>query len=196
MGRAASGTPLSFDVGPLMHSFVLFLVTFAGLIVASSLNAADTPHELAKQFVTLMKCSEQHQEYRNQCMAAAQAIPPESLARQNPERFYGIRPGTKLWPEVVKAYELYYQQAFERPTQTEFVDALAQAYEKELSANDLRQTISFYSTSTGKRLIAAHQIATRNVYQEWSRLNSKQIPIADRNFDRRMLELSQKAVEK
>ncbi|MBC3881515.1 DUF2059 domain-containing protein [Undibacterium sp. LX40W] len=175
-----------------LRSFVV-LLGFAPCFVAS---ADTTTGELAKQFVALMRYSEQHIDYQSQCIAAAKAVTPESLMRQNPDRFYGIRPGSKLWPEVVKAYELYYQQACERPTQSEFLDAMARAYEAELSSQELREAIRFYSTASGQRLISAHKIASRNFYQELGRLNAKQIPIADANFNRRLNELAKKATEK
>jgi hypothetical protein len=143
-----------------------------------------------------MRYSDQYLEYHRQCLASAKSVSPDVLARQNPDRFYGIRPGTALWPEVIKAYGRYYEKACARPTQDEFLDAMASAYAAELSPKELRNAIEFYSSSTGQRLISAHKIAARNVYQEWHRLNTEQIPIADREFDRRMSELSEQSPRK
>ncbi len=179
-----------------MNNALRSLVILVGVVPCSVASADTSAGDLARQFVTLMRYSEQHVEYQNQCIAAAKRVSPESLTRQDPDRFYGIRPGSKFWPEVIKAYELYYQQACERPTQSEFLDAMARAYEAELSPQELGEAIRFYSTAAGQRLIAAHKIAARNVYQEWGRLNAKQIPIADGNFNRRLNELATKAAEK
>jgi uncharacterized protein DUF2059 len=176
-----------------MYSYPLLAAIFIGLSTFSAVYAEDSTRELSKQFVTLMRYSDQYLEYHGQCLAATKSVTPEAMARQNPDRFYGIQPGSKLWSEVVKAYDLYYEQVCERPTQEEFLDALAHAYAVELSPIDLRSAISFYSTPTGQRMITAHRAAARNVFQEQNRLNTQQIPIALDNFNRRMIELSAKA---
>lgn len=158
--------------------------------------AEESTRSLSKEFVALMRYSEQYVEYHRQCLASAKSVSPDVLARQNPDRFYGIRPGSAIWPEVIKAYDRYYEKACARPTQDEFLAAMASAYAAELSLMDLRSAIEFYSSSIGQRLIGAHMSAARNVYQEWHRLNAKQIPVADREFDRRMSELSKQSRKK
>ena len=179
--------------GHLMRSYYLALAVIAFVSNVPVAKAEDSAPNLARQFVTLMRYSDQYLEYHRQCLAATKSVSPEALARQNPDRFYGIRPDSSLWPEVVKAYDLYYEQTCARPTQDEFLDAMASAYAVELSPKEIQSAIKFYSSPTGQRLIAAHKIAARNVYQEWHRLNAKQIPIADGSFNRRMTELSTKA---
>ncbi|HVY06157.1 MAG TPA: DUF2059 domain-containing protein [Burkholderiales bacterium] len=156
-------------------------------------NADDASRGLAKQFVALMRYADHYQEYHLQCLASAKSLSPDMLVRQSPDRFFGIQPGSPLWPDVVKAYDQYYDEVCARPTQDEFLDAVSAAYAAELSAQEMQDAIKFYSSPLGQRLLAANKTATRNVYRAWHRINEKQIPIADGNFNRRMAELSAKA---
>ena len=183
------------SVRHLMSRYYLLLSFLVGFAVIPAAKANESSSTLAMQLVELMQYSDQYKEYHSQCVTTSKSVTPESLAEKNPDRFYGIRPGSKLWPEVIKAYDVYYQQVCERPTQMEFMRTIADAYARKLSVQQLRDTIRFYSSPTGKRLIEANKAAVRSVYEEWNRLNARQIPVADENFNRRMYELSKKCVK-
>jgi hypothetical protein len=172
-------------------------VAVCGVLLAlSGLHPAhaESERELADRFVRLLRYDEQYRDYEKQCLSTAGAVSPEALVRQSPERFFGIKPGSKYWPDIVAAYEAFYLEACERPTEEEFLNALAEAYAEELSLEEIREALAFYSGSTGQRLVGAHKAATRNVYQAWKRYNAEQIPRASANFDRRLLEIGEKAL--
>jgi len=156
-------------------------------------QAADPNFDLAEQFVRLLRYSDQYIEYRRACVTTGSSVTPESLVRENPNRFEGVRPSMKHWPEVVDAYNKYFEEMCARPTEQEFLSALARSYAAELSAQDLKASIAFYSGPVGKRLIAAHRKAASNVYAEWTRINSAEMPRADANYSRRLNEIAKKA---
>jgi hypothetical protein len=161
---------------------------------ASHGDADDTERGLADRFVRLLRYDEQYHDYQKQCLSTAAAVTPEELLRQSPDRFFGIKPGSKYWPEIVAAYETFYQEACARPTEQEFLDALAEAYAEQLSLEQMREALTFYSGDTGQRLVGAHKEATRNVYVAWKRYNAEQIPRASASFDRRLREIGEKAL--
>jgi hypothetical protein len=163
------------------------------LFSAWSAWATDTKGELAEEFVRLLRYSDQYMAYRRACVTTGAAVTPESLVKENPNRFEGVRPGMKHWPDVVDAYNKYYEEMCARPTEQEFLSALAKAYAAQLSVADLKASIKFYSSPVGGRLIAAHRVAAGNVYSEWSRINSAEMPRANADFDRRIRDVVRKA---
>jgi hypothetical protein len=171
-----------------------FLVCYC--LLALPVGAADTSADLAGKFVQLLRYSDQYREYQRACVTSTSTIKPESYLVDNPKKFGGIRPGTKYWPDVLAAYETYYKGMCSRPTEKEFMSALAEAYSQNLSQSDLEKAIAFYSSPTGKRLVAAHKIAASNVYAEWGRLNAQHAPTANAQFERRIEELSRQAARR
>lgn len=155
--------------------------------------AADNKLDLAGEFVRLLRYSDQYADYRRACVTTGSAVTPESLVNENPNRFEGVRPGMKHWPEVVDAYNKYFEEMCARPTEQEFLSALAQAYAAQLSIADLKASIKFYSSPIGGRLIGAHRVAAGNIYSEWSRINSAEMPRASANFDRRISDAAKRA---
>jgi hypothetical protein len=165
-------------------------------LLSLPVSAADTSEDLAAKFVQLLRYSDQYHEYQRTCVASTSTIKPESYLVENPNKFGGIRPGTKYWPEVLAAYEKYYKEMCSRPTENEFMSALAAAYAQNLSQSELKKAISFYSSPTGKRLVTAHKIAASNVYAEWGRLNAEHAPTANLQFERRIEELAKQAAKR
>lgn len=178
----------------VMSGAARLLLVLLGMSCLQPVYAAESARDLADEFVRLLRYDEQYRDYQKQCLTTAGAVSPEALVRQSPDRFFGIKPGSKYWPQIVAAYEAFYREACERPTGQEFLDALAQAYAEQLSSDELRAALAFYSSATGQRLVGAHKEATRNVYVAWKRYNAEQIPRASANFDRRLLEIGEKAL--
>jgi hypothetical protein len=173
-----------------MRKHLTTLIILLGTFVSFAATAAESSAELANRYVVLMRYPDQYTEYHRQCLAAAKSVTPESLVKQNPDYFAGIQPGDSRWPEVVKAYSLYYEEGCQHPTQKEFLSTMASAYASQLSPDDLQEAIRYYSSPLGQRLIAAHKVAVQYVYEELNRLNSQQLPIAIRNLNDRVIEIS------
>lgn len=86
--------PLDANVKLLMwRSLIAVWVMFGSLPTL----AADTNVGLAEKFVRLLRYSEQYTEYRRACIATGTTITPETLVRENTNRFEGILPSMKYW---------------------------------------------------------------------------------------------------
>jgi len=147
---------------------------------------APAGEDLARRYVELLRYGNQFDEYHHECLATAKKIPPESLLAAEPDKFYGIRPGSKCWPKVVEAYKQYYVTSCSKPSKDEFLNALAAAYRERLSDDQLRKAIEFYSTDVGTELVSAHKVASSNVAQLISQAQADLAPQAVAELDRRL----------
>ena len=153
-----------------------------------STAAADDHTTRARDLVELMGYSEQFAEFHKNCVAAETPVSPAELVARNPTYFKGIRPGHKHWPEIVEAYERYYQTVCDRPTQTEFLNAIVDSYEG-LSSDELRRTNEFYSSSTGRKLVVATKAATVALYESVNAIRAEHLAAAKAAFDRLILKI-------
>lgn len=87
----------------------------------------------------------------------------------------------------------YFEEMCARPTEQEFLSALARSYAAQLSTEDFKASIAFYSSPVGTRLIAAHRKAAGNFYSEWTRINSTEMPRAEANYSRRIRDVAKRA---
>lgn len=161
-------------------------ILLAFLLAAAPALAQDDTVALAATFVERLGYQEEFVRFRDQCARQHGAIAPEALAAQNPDRFGDIRPGTRKWPSVVKAYETYVVEACSRPTQEEFLVELAQFYAQVLTAPQLRAAIAFYSSATGKALAAARLQAEEAEREAWLAGNSLHQAEVTAEFERRI----------
>jgi hypothetical protein len=142
--------------------------------------------DLADEFVVLLRYGNQFDEQHEQCLATAKKIPPESLLAAEPDKFYGIRPGSKCWPKVVEAYNQYYATLCSKPSRDDFLKALAATYRARLSEGQLKKAIEFYSSDVGAELISAHKSAATNVAQVVYQAQADLAPQAVADLDRRL----------
>lgn len=164
------------------------------LMVTPLLGAAQGSNTaLARELVQILKYERQMDAYRDQCIRTAKNVSPESLVKENPEKYGGVTPSSRHWPKVVQAYDRYFRELCAKPTVAEFLDAMAQVYAARMSATDLKSAIAFYSTDTGKRLIEGHKEAAGAVYELVSKANAAEVPKAMLNFDRRVEEIRAEA---
>lgn len=154
-------------------------------------SAADT-ERLVRQFVELQQFERQYEDIYSKCLAGAKAAPPESFLVAEPDKFYGIRPGSKCWPKVVEAYETFNISICSTPTKQEFLDALARSYAAKLTPAQLRKAIAFYSTDAGRKLIAAHTAASEDMAELFSMARAHQAPKSIADLDRKLQAIAAK----
>jgi hypothetical protein len=162
---------------------ILSAFGIAAAILALGAGAQSVP-DSARKFVELVRYGDQFEGITKECIANGINIAPESLLQAEPDKFYGIRPGSSLWPQVVEAYRDYYKRLCSRPTRDEFLDALATAYRQRMTTDELDQAIAFYSTDLGQRLIAANALASKAASELYGRANAKHAADALADFDR------------
>jgi hypothetical protein len=151
---------------------------------------AQQPPDSARRFVEILRYGDQSEGITKECIANGINIPPESLLKAEPDKFYGIRPGSTLWPQVVEAYRDYYKRLCSRPTRDEFLDALANTYRQSMTVEELDQAIAFYSTAVGQRLVAANTLASKAASELYGRANANHSADALAAFDRRLQAIS------
>jgi Uncharacterized protein conserved in bacteria (DUF2059) len=148
--------------------------------------AQDDLQALAERFIEQLGFDREFTRFRDACVRDRGAATPEALVAANPGYFGGIRPGSRKWPAVLKAYEAYVVDACSRPTRDEFKSELAAFYAQVLTAPQLHQAIAFYGSATGKALVAANQRAAEAVRDAWSAPNSLHLAEATAELERRV----------
>lgn len=156
-------------------------------------HASGAPADKADRFVRMLKYDDQYRDYRNACLKQYRSVPLQKWLESDPSLPDFVRPGWKHWPEFEAAYEAYFVEACARPTQDEFLAALAKSYATGLSDAELDAAVAFYASPTGQRLVAAHRVAASNVYAEWSRLNAEHFPAANRRLSETLQRIYRKA---
>jgi hypothetical protein len=151
---------------------------------------AQQAQDSARKFVEILRYGDQYEEITRECIANGVNITPESLLQAEPDKFYGIRPGSRLWPQVVEAYRDYYKRLCSRPTRDEFLNALASTYRQRMTPEELDQAIAFYSTDVGQRLVAANTLASKAAVELYGRANANHTAEALAEFDRRLQAIS------
>lgn len=155
-----------------------------GLLLLPIQALAD--EDLARRFVELLRYGNQFDEHHYKCLASARKMPPESLLEAEPNKFYGIRPGSKYWPKVVEAYNQYYLTLCSKPSKDELLNALAATYRDRLSDKQLINAIEFYSSDAGTELISAHKFAASRIAQLIYEAQVDLAPKAVADLDRRL----------
>jgi hypothetical protein len=154
-----------------MKNQAVIIVT---LLLLSVKSVSGEPVEaLAERFVTLLRYDRQIDTMHEQCLRSQSSVTPESLVARRPDYFDGLTQSSPQWPAIVSAFSEYQRQICSRPTKGEVVQALSAAYAKVLTAEQLQESIEFYSSNTGRALIEANQQAADAAGEEFTRLNSK-----------------------
>lgn len=141
--------------------------------------------DLADKFVVLMRYEKQFEELNQQCKANAKNV-PETLVKAEPDRFYGVRPGSKCWSKVVDAYNQYFTNVCSHPTREQFLNTLATSYRERLSSSQLQQAIDFYSSDIGEELISAHKVAAADLTRMMTEAQTQAMPQALTELDNRI----------
>lgn len=161
--------------------FGAYILGFLPLVA----SATDV-ESLARQFVKLSRFERQYDDMYAQCLAGAKATPPESFLAAEPDKFYGIRPGSKCWPKVVEAYDAFNLSICATPTKKEFLDALAHSYARTLTAAQLRKAIALSSSQFGQDLISAHTAASASLGELIAMARAAQAPKSIAVLDRKL----------
>jgi hypothetical protein len=169
---------------------VLLLAAVSLPVSGSAQTPSETSAQLAQQLVRLLRYDKQMEAYRHSCVNTAKSVSPESLVKENPRKFGGVIPESRYWPKIVEAYEQYYRELCARPTVDEFVTAMATVYARDMSIDDLRAAIQFYSTPSGQRLTESHRKTSAVISALVSEAQAVEVPKALVNLDRRIDEIS------
>ncbi|MCP5268049.1 MAG: DUF2059 domain-containing protein [Zoogloeaceae bacterium] len=143
--------------------------------------------------MNLLRYDEQFRQIHENCLASAKSLPLESLFSPDELKTSGIKPGSKEWAAAVKEYEAYYTKVCDKPSKEEFLEALASVYREKLSNAELQQAIAFYSSAAGKKLVAAHKLASYRVTELISDAQAHEIPSAAVELKSKLSAIGQRA---
>ncbi len=92
---------------------------------------------------------------RKLCLEETNKTNPLKIAKDNPEFFGGIKPGSKYWPEVERTYSKYINTACNYLNEDKALEKYVEIYSEEMSDNALEEIINFYETKTGAEYLKA-----------------------------------------
>jgi len=150
------------------------------------LASASESERLVRKFIELQRFERQYEDVYSKCLAGAKASPPESFLAAEPDKFYGIRPGSKGWSNVVEAYDAFNVSMCSTPTKQQFLDALVRSYAAKLTSDQLQKAIAFYSTEVGRKLIGAHTAVSEDIAELYAMARARQAPKSIEELDRRL----------
>jgi len=165
---------------------------FAVIATASQTTHAGS-EALALQFIELLRYGSQFEEAHALCLKSNSAMPPEKILNITPENPGPIPPGSRLWPQVVAAYDEYWKDLCAHPTREEFLGIVAKSYARNLTDQELSAIIQFYSSPTGSKLVAANSAAVRELYVEYQRLAAQNLQPASAKLNKTLESLGEAA---
>jgi len=133
-----------------------------GISICASAHAGSTA--LADEFVGLMNYDTQYRQAHALCLDTKKSMTPEKLLNITDENPGLVAPGSKFWPMVTRAYDEYWQDVCAHPTKDEYLGVISQSYARTMSDEELRASIAFYSSETGKSLIKGNLAVVRDLY--------------------------------
>lgn len=142
--------------------------------------------ELAREFVALLGLEQQLAENYDRCIALTKTLPLESFLSDHPDKFYGIRPNSELWPKALAAYEAYHLAACSKPSKEESLHLVESFFSTRLSGSQLKSAVAFYSTDVGQQIAITAVLATSELGKKMVEAGTRQIPIASAEFERKL----------
>ena len=150
--------------------------TLASLLLLALLSStAANPNSdsaiLAKQLAELNGTKEVFVAYLKECKAPHIAYDPQHVFNNNPAHFGGISPQSAYWPEVVAVFSEYQQRMCNYLTPEDFALYFAEHYRKNLSVEELKAAVTFFSSTAGKKFSLANQ----NTNSDFQKFASKRM---------------------
>jgi hypothetical protein len=167
------------------HSYRFAWAILCVLLLPIKCLAADNS-VLARRLVVLLRFEEQFQNDLEACLASSKAVSPAQLLAKDPDSYYGLGPSSPQWPEVLQAYDQYFETVCSHPTKNEFLTLLVTVYAEKMSVLQLKSAIQFYSSPVGQKLVTAHKSAAVHVNTLVSLANTEQVPNATAEYNRRI----------
>jgi hypothetical protein len=141
---------------------LLFLVA---LLFSMAANAQSSPAKLAlaKELTALLQFDSMFDAYLTQCSQPKDSsFDPKAEFRSSPGSFGGVSPQSAYWPEVEAIYGRFRTTACAYATPEKFADYFSEQFAERISEDDLRTSLTFYSSPAGRRLQGATIAANRD----------------------------------
>lgn len=162
----------------------------SALIKSQTEEKEKTRIQQANQLIVLMKYRNLIEDSIVQCKQGAKSRTPNSIVKEQQNYFRGITPQSKLWPEVVSAYEDYFNESCEY-TSNDYLLTMNRVYSSSLTAAELSNIIKFYSSPVGEKFVIANLTASTALQKELSRQMSAKSETADTRFKQKIAALGE-----
>ena len=94
-----------------------------------------------------------YQRFFEECSSKATAVDMAAVAyREHPEAFGGLSPASNYWREVEAIYSRYHVAICGNVSAGSLAQLFSSRYATQMSINDLRAAIAFYSSPVGQHL--------------------------------------------
>jgi Uncharacterized protein conserved in bacteria (DUF2059) len=166
----------------------------AVFIILPSSGATDERKKMTLQFAEAWASDALVQVVAKQCRTTNSGIfDPKSAYKKEPESFGGVSPDSKLWPEVEVAYAKFQTRMCSQMTPTDLLMLYADIMTSELSDDELRGAVAFFTSSAGKQIVKASARANEEFMRRygenfqklatemWSQTRSELMAIAERH---------------
>jgi Uncharacterized protein conserved in bacteria (DUF2059) len=147
------------------------------LLVATLVRAGECSQN-ARKFVELLQYEDQLNAGKRACYDGTLSIPPEAIYKQNPSYFGNLHPGDARWPQVQEAYAKYVNAVCAHPTVEESLALITDKYATNLTKDELRSAIAFYSSSAGSKLISTHRLVSSALLEAGAAAQAEAAPRA------------------
>jgi hypothetical protein len=147
---------------------------------------------LASEVVKNLQVEEQVRIQLNICREETDFVTPEELLKVDSNYFHGFNEQSEEWPNVVDIYTEYFEEQCNYYTPQDSIEILINTYKETLTPSELAEVLAFYSTSSGKKLIEASNIANIRLQKKVSKNAAKVQREAAEVYTKKLTDLASK----
>ncbi len=145
--------------GSSMKKMYLFALCFAmASLPTLDVHAVQSSpkQKLARQLADLMQVKRTASGYLSKCSTLdGSYLDPKRIYALDPNYFGGVSPQSAYWPEIVSTYAKYQAKACQSVTADDYVDFYVREYEKAMTEDELKATVKYFSSPSGRRYNSA-----------------------------------------
>ena len=140
------------------------LLCAATMIFASvSIAVTEERTQLKMRFAEAWKSDALVQVIAKTCGKNSPNFDPKAAYRTDPQSFGGVSPESNYWPEVESAYSKFQSRICAHMSAKDLLGLYAELMTAAMSDDELRQSIAFFSSPAGKRIVAASANAEKEL---------------------------------
>ncbi len=167
------------------------LITSIFVLLFSAAVKADDVDNLVKLTGVDLVLEKAYEE----CFKGAESLLAEELKIESQSKRLGIDRNHKHWQELEKIYSEFYSTSCEYASAEEAKIIWREVYARNLSANEVKELIIFYSSPEGKKIIQVNLIANSMFQEMISKRYAEQALRAQRMFEHQINMLMNKLEE-
>ncbi len=124
----------------------------------------------------MWKLDEELGNYHDSCVAGYNKGNPEILVKDNPDYFYGIKPGSPDWNSIMTSWNKYVEVSCGFINAKKYKETIINTLSSHLTENNADEILRFYKTKNGQAYLNAQNVVsgkTQNYYRETATVAGK-----------------------